>query len=70
MATSSAKPTAGAAVSAASIQDLTGPDPLGRFGSFGGRFVPETLMDALDQLARPTKKPRPTRGFNRGWTTT
>jgi tryptophan synthase beta chain len=28
------------------------PDALGRFGAFGGRFVPETLMDALDQLAR------------------
>jgi tryptophan synthase beta chain len=27
-----------------------GPDALGRFGAFGGRFVPETLMDALDQL--------------------
>ena len=27
------------------------PDDLGRFGSFGGRFVPETLMDALNQLA-------------------
>jgi tryptophan synthase beta chain len=30
---------------------LRGPDPLGRYGSFGGRFVPETLMDALNQLA-------------------
>src|SRR5881227_2122165 len=30
---------------------LRGPDALGRFGSFGGRFVPETLMDALNQLA-------------------
>ncbi len=30
---------------------LKGPDPLGRYGSFGGRFVPETLMDALNQLA-------------------
>ena len=29
----------------------TGPDVLGRFGSFGGRFVPETLMNALNQLA-------------------
>ncbi len=29
-----------------------GPDPLGRFGSYGGRFVPETLMDALNQLAQ------------------
>jgi tryptophan synthase beta chain len=28
-----------------------GPDVLGRFGSFGGRFVPETLMNALNQLA-------------------
>ena len=27
------------------------PDALGRFGEFGGRFVPETLMDALNQLA-------------------
>jgi tryptophan synthase beta chain len=27
-----------------------GPDLLGRFGAFGGRFVPETLMDALNQL--------------------
>ena len=27
------------------------PDHLGRFGVFGGRFVPETLMDALNQLA-------------------
>jgi tryptophan synthase beta chain len=26
------------------------PDELGRFGGFGGRFVPETLMDALVQL--------------------
>jgi tryptophan synthase beta chain len=28
------------------------PDALGRFGAFGGRFVPETLMDALDQLTK------------------
>ncbi|MFI5459016.1 MAG: tryptophan synthase subunit beta [Isosphaerales bacterium] len=31
---------------------LQGPDALGRFGAFGGRFVPETLMDALNQLAQ------------------
>ncbi len=30
---------------------VAGPDVLGRFGSFGGRFVPETLMNALNQLA-------------------
>jgi tryptophan synthase beta chain len=27
------------------------PDALGRYGAFGGRFVPETLMDALNRLA-------------------
>jgi len=27
-----------------------GPDALGRFGSFGGRYVPETLSAALDEL--------------------
>ena len=27
------------------------PDALGRYGAFGGRFVPETLMGALDRLA-------------------
>ena len=26
-----------------------GPDVLGRFGPFGGRFVPETLMNALEE---------------------
>ena len=26
------------------------PDARGRFGAFGGRFVPETLMFALEQL--------------------
>ena len=28
------------------------PDDLGRFGDFGGRFVPETLMNAIDELER------------------
>jgi len=28
------------------------PDNTGRFGPFGGRYVPETLMYALDELAR------------------
>jgi tryptophan synthase beta chain len=31
--------------------DTSLPDALGRFGDFGGRFVPETLMDALNRLA-------------------
>jgi tryptophan synthase beta chain len=32
------------------------PDPQGRFGQFGGRFVPETLVAALDQLDAEYKK--------------
>lgn len=35
---------------ASSIQDR--PDPHGRFGPFGGRFVPETLMPALEELEK------------------
>src|SRR6185436_7844574 len=27
------------------------PDTAGRFGQFGGRYVPETLIRALDELA-------------------
>jgi tryptophan synthase beta chain len=52
MAPSLAQSTSRAGASHSSEQDRTGPDALGRYGSFGGRFVPETLMDALDQLAR------------------
>ncbi len=29
---------------------LTGPDERGRYGSYGGRFVPETLMGPLEEL--------------------
>ena len=29
---------------------LTTPDQLGNFGPYGGRFVSETLMAALDEL--------------------
>ena len=29
----------------------TVPDAAGRFGAFGGRYVPETLVAALDQLS-------------------
>jgi tryptophan synthase beta chain len=36
------------------VLDTTGPEPtgLGRFGEFGGRFVPETLVPALEELER------------------
>src|SRR3954466_638490 len=34
------------------------PDALGRFGAFGGRFVPETLMDALGHLSEEYERAR------------
>ena len=36
--------------------DASLPDENGRFGKFGGRFVPETLVAALDQLEDEYKK--------------
>ncbi len=36
--------------------DASLPDENGRFGEFGGRFVPETLVAALDQLKDEYKK--------------
>jgi tryptophan synthase beta chain len=34
------------------------PDKRGRFGSYGGRYVPETLIPALDELTRVYEKAR------------
>jgi tryptophan synthase beta chain len=34
------------------VTTATLPDARGRFGAYGGRFVPETLVPALDQLER------------------
>ena len=34
------------------------PDARGRFGEFGGRFVPESLMAALDELEREYERAR------------
>jgi tryptophan synthase beta chain len=33
-------------------QTTTGPDNRGRFGEFGGRYVPETLMHPIEELER------------------
>ncbi|MCA9239298.1 MAG: tryptophan synthase subunit beta, partial [Planctomycetales bacterium] len=33
-----------------SVSPATVPDAAGRFGQFGGRYVPETLVRALDEL--------------------
>lgn len=37
-------------VSPSSATPATVPDALGRFGQFGGKYVPETLMPALAEL--------------------
>ncbi len=39
------------------------PDALGRFGSFGRRFVPETLMRALEELAEEYERARADEAF-------
>jgi tryptophan synthase beta chain len=38
--------------------DLTGPDATGHFGGYGGRFVPEALIAALDQLSAAYQQAR------------
>ena len=40
------------------------PNALGRFGDYGGRFVPETLMFALDQLDRAYREAKADPAFN------
>ncbi|MDO9572714.1 MAG: pyridoxal-phosphate dependent enzyme, partial [Candidatus Omnitrophota bacterium] len=39
------------------------PDNLGHFGKFGGRFVPETLIYALDELAKEYFKLKKDKAF-------
>ncbi len=41
------------------------PDARGRFGAFGGRFVPETLIPALDELAAEYEKAKADPEFKR-----
>ena len=41
------------------------PDRGGYFGDFGGRFVPETLMAALDEFENAYKSVRKDREFKR-----
>lgn len=39
------------------------PDPLGRFGQFGGKYVPETLMPALSELEQAYQQYRHDESF-------
>jgi tryptophan synthase beta chain len=41
------------------------PDRRGYFGAYGGRFVPETLMPALEELAQAYQQVRQDQDFNR-----
>ena len=41
----------------------TMPDSMGRFGMFGGRYVPETLMKAIDELELAYIEARKDEGF-------
>ena len=40
-----------------------GPDSKGRYGAFGGRYVPETLVPALDRLQPGIDRYLHERGF-------
>jgi tryptophan synthase beta chain len=44
--------SSGAACTHPTVATQNVPDPRGRFGEFGGRYVPETLTRALDELVR------------------
>lgn len=46
-----------------------GPDANGLFGSFGGRYVAETLMPLILDLAANTKRPRSIRPSTKNWPT-
>src|SRR5207248_25347 len=52
-------------MSARNDEHLRVPDRQGFFGDFGGRFVPETLMAALDEFESAHKKLRRNREFRK-----
>ncbi|MEZ5239685.1 MAG: tryptophan synthase subunit beta [Microthrixaceae bacterium] len=58
---SQARPHTQKASDAAAV--MGDPDPTGRFGSFGGRFVPETLVPALQELEAAFAEAWSDRGF-------
>ena len=47
-----------------SVEQTTGPDARGHFGIFGGRYVPEILIPALDELAEAYRKYKTDEDFN------
>jgi len=47
------------------VREAKVPPPAGRFGVYGGRYVPETLMAALEELERHYEKAKRDRSFQR-----
>lgn len=45
------------------------PDKRGRFGAYGGRYVPETVIFALNELTEAYKEARTDKGFKRRFST-
>ena len=43
---------------------VTAPDPLGRFGEFGGRYAPEILVAPLDELETTYREASAAPGFH------
>ena len=52
----------------AALLDGRFPDANGRFGPFGGRFVPETLMPAIERLTHGVQHILPSTEFQRALT--
>ena len=50
-------------MSAVAERTISVPDDRGRFGTYGGRFVPEVLIPALDELAAAWSELRDDPGF-------
>ena len=47
-----------------SCKVISSPDKMGHFGRFGGKFVPETIMPALDQLEKAYLEAKNDPAFN------
>src|SRR5713101_7649796 len=47
------------------VKPITQPDSLGRWGRYGGRFVPETLMAPLEDLTAAYETARADEDFQR-----
>lgn len=65
MSLSSTNPSSTNTTAATARASASVPDAAGRFGDFGGRFVPETLTRALDQLSEEYDKARKDPEFQR-----